>query len=83
MRSGAPERARAEGGALPVLCVLLLLLPVANASAQGEAFAALVPTEFSAGLGSVIQSNPGNGSVDVNVGLSRAWVHDQWIESGS
>jgi hypothetical protein len=65
---------------VPVLSVLLLLLPVATASAQGEAFAALIPTEFSAGLGGVIQSNAGNGSVDVNVDLSRAWVRDQWID---
>jgi hypothetical protein len=65
---------------VPVLCVLLLLLPVATAFAQGEAFAALIPTEFSAGLGGVIQSNPGNGSVDVNFGLSKAYVRDQWID---
>jgi hypothetical protein len=58
----------------------LLLPPVATAFAQGEAAAAFLPTEFSAGLGGVIQSNPGNGSADVNVGLSKAYVRDQWVD---
>jgi hypothetical protein len=65
---------------LVAVLFVLLLVPVATASAQGELAAAIVPTELSAGLGGVIQSNPGNGSGGLNFGLSRAWVRDQWIE---
>jgi hypothetical protein len=60
----------------PVLFVLLLLVPVAAAQDP----TGLIPTEFSVGLGGVVQSNPGNGSADVNLGLSKAYVRDQWIE---
>jgi hypothetical protein len=55
------------------------LLPTA-AFAQGEAFAALVPTELSAGLGGVIEGNPRQGSAAVNLGPSRVRVRDQWAE---
>ena len=72
------HRSRFELLQVPVLFVLLLL-PTATASAQGEA-AAVIPTEFSVGLGGVIQSNPSRGSFDFNFGLSKAFVRNQWVD---
>lgn len=63
-----------------VVCLVLFLLPATPAFAQGEAFAALIPTELSVGAGATIEWNPGQGSVPLNFGLSRAWVRDQWID---
>ena len=63
--------------------LVLALMPAAPAFAQAEAFVVLIPTELGVGAGSALEWDPGQASPDVNIGLSRAWVRDQWIEPKS
>jgi hypothetical protein len=58
-----------------VAALSLLLRP---APALAQAFP--IPTELSAGLGPVIDRDPRQSSVDVNLGLAFVYVRDQWLE---
>jgi len=78
--AGCQQATRARRRLACVLLAVLFLVPAAPLFAQLEGFAAILPTEVSTGLGGVIEWNPGQGSPDFNLGLSRAWVRDQGIE---
>jgi hypothetical protein len=62
------------------LIAVLLALQSVSALAQGEAAAALLPTELSVGVGGGGEWSPGRSLFALNVGLSKVWVRDQWIE---
>ncbi|OFW26035.1 MAG: hypothetical protein A3H97_11430 [Acidobacteria bacterium RIFCSPLOWO2_02_FULL_65_29] len=66
--------------------VLMLLLRSASAQAQVEWLGVVIPTEFSVGLGGVIDQPSRQSSLAVNFGLSRPpslgskFRRDQWVE---
>ena len=65
------------------LTLTVFLFGPALASAQEAGLlvlAKLVPTEFSIGLGGLIDGSPSRSSAAIQIGLSRVWVRDQWLE---
>lgn len=73
----------AESAGVGVITALWLLLASSPALAQGENAVAFIPTELSVGLGAVVDWNPNQVSGEVNLGLFKVYVRDQWIECGA